>query len=73
MNITLNGEEKNVPEGLTVEGLLRFLQIQPERVAVEVNQNVVRKQAYGTTSVRGGDSVEVVSFMGGGSAAQPRL
>ena len=43
MNITLNGEKKDAPEGLTVLGLLQHLKIQPERVAVELNLNVVKK------------------------------
>lgn len=73
MNITLNGENKVVPDNVTVLGLLQHLNIQPERVAVEQNQNVVRKKDYATAQVKDGDSVEIVSFMGGGSAALPRL
>jgi sulfur carrier protein len=72
MNITLNGEKKDAPEGLTVLGLLQHLKIQPERVAVELNLNVVKKGDYATAQVKDGDSVEVVSFMAGGNAAQPR-
>lgn len=67
MNITLNGEKKEVPDGVTVLGLLLQLAIQPERVAVELNENVVRKNAYATAQVKDGDRVEIVSFMGGGS------
>jgi sulfur carrier protein len=72
MNITLNGEKKEAPEGLTVLGLLQHLKIQPERVAVELNLNVVKKSDYAAAQVKDGDSVEVVSFMAGGNAAQPR-
>jgi len=69
MNITLNGEKKEVPDGLTVAGLLEHLSIQSQRVAVELNENIVRKTQYAETVLRNGDSLEVVSFMGGGSAA----
>lgn len=72
MTIILNGEKKHIPEGLTVTGLLEHLDITPERVAVEINEEIVRKAAYGATAVQEGDRVEVVQFMGGGSAAEPR-
>jgi thiamine biosynthesis protein ThiS len=68
MVITLNGEKKDISAGLTVEGLLRHLDIKPERVAVEINEEIVRKAAYAATDVKEGDRVEVVQFMGGGSA-----
>ena len=66
MNITLNGEKKGVPDGITVLGLLEFLKIQPERVAVELNLEIVRKPSYSATSINEGDCLEVVSFMQGG-------
>jgi thiamine biosynthesis protein ThiS len=69
MKITLNGEQKVIPEGLTVEGLLQHLEIKPGRVAVEINEEIVRKTTYAGTAVKEGDRVEVVQFMGGGSAA----
>jgi len=69
MLIVLNGEKKVVPEGLTVKGLLEHLAIAPERVAVEINEEIVRKATYTATDVKDGDRVEVVQFMGGGSAA----
>ncbi len=73
MNITLNGEKKEVPNDLTVLGLLEFLHIRRQRVAVERNEELVKKDEYGMTALKEGDSLEVVSFMGGGSAAEPRL
>ncbi len=66
MTIILNGEKKDVPGGLMVEGLLRHLEIKPERVAVEINEEIVRKATYTDTPVKEGDRVEVVQFMGGG-------
>ncbi len=73
MEIKLNGEKREVPDGLTVLGLLQYLDIQPQRVAVERNLEIVRKTAYEETAVRDGDTLEVVSFMGGGNAATSRL
>jgi thiamine biosynthesis protein ThiS len=66
MNITLNGEGKTVPDGITIQGLLEFLKIQPQRVAVELNLDIVKKDKYGMTTIKEGDSLEVVSFMQGG-------
>jgi thiamine biosynthesis protein ThiS len=69
MTIILNGEKKDVPGGITVRGLLEHLDIKPERVAVEINEEIVRKATYADMPVKEGDRVEVVQFMGGGSAA----
>jgi sulfur carrier protein len=66
MNITLNGERKTVPDKVTVAGLLEFLQIQHQRVAVELNETIVKKDRYPDTVVKDGDLLEIVSFMGGG-------
>jgi sulfur carrier protein len=67
MLISLNGEKKEVPDNSTVSGLLEFLKIQPQRVAVELNREIVKKDRYATTALQEGDSLEVVSFMQGGS------
>ena len=66
MVIQLNGERYEVPEPLTVDALLARLDIDARRVAVEVNEYVVKKKAYGDTVVHEGDAVEVVNFVGGG-------
>lgn len=67
MQITLNGELRAVPEGLSVEGLLRELDIAARKVAVERNLEIVPKSAYETTPVEDGDRFEIVHFIGGGS------
>jgi thiamine biosynthesis protein ThiS len=66
MDIKLNGEQKTVPNHCTVLGLLQALQIQHQRVAVELNESIVKKDRYAVTILNDGDSLEVVSFMGGG-------
>ncbi len=67
MTITLNGEKKTVPDGITIRGLLEHLGIQHQRVAVELNESIVKKDQYDATKVNEGDALEVVSFMGGGA------
>jgi sulfur carrier protein len=66
VTIQLNGERYEVPESLTVDALLARLEVDGRRVAVEVNEFVVKKAAYGDTVVHEGDAVEVVNFVGGG-------
>lgn len=66
MTIQLNGESYEIPEPVSVDGLLLRLDIDARRVAVEVNEIVVKKAVYGETIVRAGDAVEVVNFVGGG-------
>jgi thiamine biosynthesis protein ThiS len=69
MTIILNGQKRVIPDGITVLGLLEHLGIQQQRVAVERNEEIVKKALYAETALGEGDSLEVVSFMGGGSAA----
>jgi sulfur carrier protein len=66
MTITLNGETTHIPDNMTVLGLLEHLNVQHQRVAVELNREIVKKDVYGATPVKNGDSLEVVSFMSGG-------
>jgi len=67
MMITFNGEKRTVPDGITVLGLLGFLKVPQERVAVELNLEIVKKDKYATTAIKEDDNLEVVSFMQGGS------
>jgi thiamine biosynthesis protein ThiS len=64
--ITLNGEPKRVPEGLNVAGLLKYLEIDGGKVAVELNREIVRKPDWESAQVLEGAQVEVVWFVGGG-------
>ncbi len=67
MQITLNGEKREIPDVSTVLGLLEFLKIQHQRVAVELNETIVKKERYRETALQDGDALEIVSFMGGGN------
>lgn len=66
MIITVNGNETDLEGSPTVSGLLEKLEIEPARVAVEVNLNIVKKCDYEKHQLRNGDSVEIVNFVGGG-------
>ena len=67
IGIVLNGEPRRIPEGLNVTGLLKFLEIDGGKVAVELNREIVRKPAWESAEVGEGALVEVVWFVGGGS------
>jgi sulfur carrier protein len=66
MQLKLNGEIREVPDGTTVSGLLAQLGVKAPRVAVEVNEAVVTKDRYEAHALRAGDAVEIVAFVGGG-------
>lgn len=66
MNITLNGEARAIPDGLSVEGLLAHLGIVSKKVAVERNLEIVPKSTFPTTPITEGDRLEIVHFIGGG-------
>jgi thiamine biosynthesis protein ThiS len=66
MKVVVNGEEKDISEGSTVEGLLNKLGIGKEMVAVELNLDIVPKGRFDDTILKDGDRVEIVSFIGGG-------
>jgi len=63
--VKINGEELNVA-GKTVAEYLRATNYDPKRIAVERNGDIVPKSQYSETILQDGDSVEVVSFVGGG-------
>lgn len=66
MIITLNGDSRAIPDGLSVDGLLRHLGIESKKVAVERNLEIVPKSAFQATAVAEGDRLEIVAFIGGG-------
>lgn len=66
MQITVNGEPKAVAAGATLADLVAMFDLAPERVAVEVNEQLVRRSSYAQTRLNGGDRVEIVTLVGGG-------
>jgi len=65
VEITINGERKLI-EPASVLGLLQELGIDPRRVAVELNREILPKDRYAGTPLGAGDSLEIVHFVGGG-------
>ena len=66
MRISVNGEPREVHDGITVLELLQTLSVMQARVAVEVNAEVVRKARHAEHRLCEGDKIEVVTFVGGG-------
>ena len=66
MNITTNGEAASI-EPMSVQEYLVSLGIDPRRVAVELNREILPKAQYQETMLQEGDSLEIVHFVGGGS------
>ena len=66
MIIRINGEEKEIQERLSIAALLDELQIRSGRVVVELNRNIISREAHGSTALKEGDSIEIVHFVGGG-------
>ncbi len=66
MQIQVNGEGRTASAGVTIADLLRELDIRPDRVAVEVNTEILDRQEFDRRGLREGDRVEIISFIGGG-------
>ncbi|HKQ51869.1 MAG TPA: sulfur carrier protein ThiS [Pyrinomonadaceae bacterium] len=66
MLIEVNGERRDVPDSVTLDGLVTHLQLAPERLAIELNHTVVRRADWPATTLQEGDRVEIVHFVGGG-------
>jgi sulfur carrier protein len=66
MTVTINGERREVPEGLSVPALLEHLGIKSERVAIERNLDILPRARWSETQVQPNDTFEIVHFVGGG-------
>jgi thiamine biosynthesis protein ThiS len=65
MRLVVNGQEREAPDGASINWLLEEAKLAPEKVAVEVNRRLRRTERYGE-SLAEGDVVEIVTFVGGG-------
>jgi sulfur carrier protein len=63
----VNGKKLEVPDGATITALLEELNINPLRVAVQLNLEIIKRERYDTTTLRTGDKLEIITFMAGGS------
>lgn len=67
MTIRVNGEPYEIAAPLTISALLAELAIDPRRVAVEHNLDIIKRDRYDSTLIHEGDEIEIVNFVGGGS------
>ena len=65
-SIRVNGEHRRVPKGISVADLALELGLEPSRVAVERNLEIVPRSTLGQVRVEDGDDFEIVTFVGGG-------
>ena len=66
IQISVNGKTEQIPTGETLQGLLTTLSLREDRVAVELNGEIVAAKRYETQALQDGDEVEIVTFVGGG-------
>jgi sulfur carrier protein len=70
MNLHINGEPRSFPDspslGFTLAALIESLNMKPDRVAVELNREIVPRNLWPETPLKDGDRLEIVHFVGGG-------
>ncbi len=66
MKLLLNGEERSFADGLTLASLVEQLGLKADRVAIELNRSIVRRDDWPATTLHDGDRLEIVHFVGGG-------
>ena len=67
MNIKVNGENIEISDPLTINGLLKHIGLDDRKVAIERNLEIVPKSNYSVTNIADGDQIEIVHFIGGGN------
>jgi thiamine biosynthesis protein ThiS len=66
MRVSVNGQPQSLADGASVASLLEAFDLAPQRVAVEVNMDLVRRADFADTELREGDRIEIVTLVGGG-------
>ena len=66
IQVLVNGEERRIPEGQTITDLIRIMELDPERIAVELDRRIVKRAHWSGTNVSAGSQLEIVQFVGGG-------
>ena len=67
MQVTVNGDPMELPQGITVTDLVQQLKLKPELVVVELNLNILKREQLAQAALKAGDQVEIVHFVGGGA------
>lgn len=71
MTLQLNGEQREVPDGLSLAGLVEWLELPADRVAIERNLEVIKRANWNETRLENGDRLEIVRMVGGGRPTGP--
>lgn len=66
MKVIVNGEPREIPDAISVAGLLGHLGMEAGRVAIERNRDILPRTEWEETRVQPGDAFEIVQFVGGG-------
>jgi thiamine biosynthesis protein ThiS len=66
MNLIINGEDRQFDSALTISALVDRLGMKPDRVAVELNRQLIPRERWATTQLADDDRLEIVHFVGGG-------
>ena len=66
LTVTVNGESRTLAGPATIADLLAGLALDPRMVVVELNREIIRRPRVGEVSLKDGDSIELVHFVGGG-------
>ena len=66
IDIRLNGEIKKIETDVTLDRLLDLFSLPRQRVAIELNRSVVRRNDWPEITINNGDTIEVIHFVGGG-------
>ena len=64
--VTINGEKRSFDSQATLHEVVTALGLEPERVAVELNRGIVKRELWQTTTFDSGAEIEIVQFVGGG-------
>jgi sulfur carrier protein len=70
MNLRINGDDRIFPDStspFTLASLVESLGMKSDRVAIELNRNIVSRESWGQTLLKDGDRLEIVHFVGGGT------
>ena len=66
MEVTINGKKQKLAGEMNLAGLLRHLSLPTERIAIELNKDVIRKKEWEKTGIKDLDRIEIIHFVGGG-------
>jgi thiamine biosynthesis protein ThiS len=64
--VTVNGEKRNFTPGTTLSALVSELGLEPERLAIELDRQIVRRDRWNSATFDAGAEIEIVQFVGGG-------